>query len=334
MCLHRVRAVIGRLRRSAPGVAAAFWFLLAGAACQSLPQQTGTGQSGAPVAQAPPSSYPRGESPRLEKPTQTIPVTKPVSPPAPSRSSADRAGLPSITARAALLVDQRGRTLYEKNANVRMPVASTQKLLLGILIADSGNLDQRITVTASDTQCEPTKMGIRPGQTYRKGDLLKAVLVRSSNDIARCLARHHSGSVSAFARAMNYKARQLGMYNSYFTNASGLPSPPGQYSTARDLVILGRAAMQRPVIRDAVGTRVMVFRFSDGSTKTLYNTNQVLKGNPFCNGCKTGYTKAAGRCLVSSASDGRRSVMAVILGSKTPNVWSESDALLRYGLRR
>ncbi len=261
-------------------------------------------------------------------PQQQAERQQPVTPPPSS------VGAPTITAKAAILVDHRGRVLFEKNADARLPSASTQKLLLGILIADSGNLNQYITVTHSDTQCEPTKMGIQAGQMYRKGDLLKAVLVRSSNDIARCLARHHSGSVPAFATAMNYKARQLGMYNSYFTNASGLPTPGGQYSTARDLAILGRAAMQRPAIRDAVGTKAMVFYFSNGTSKTIYNTNQVLKTNPYCNGCKTGFTNAAGRCLVSSASDGRRSVMAVILGSKTPTVWQESDALLRYGLQR
>lgn len=239
---------------------------------------------------------------------------------------------PTVTAKAAILVDSRGRVLFEKNSTVRMPTASTQKLLLGILICDSGNLDEVITVSGSDCACEPTKMGIQPGQNYRKGDLLKAVLVRSSNDIARCLARHHSGSVPAFARAMNYKAKQLGMHDSYFTNASGLPTPSGQYSTAKDMVILARAAMARPTIREAVSTRAMVFRFSNGSTKTIYNTNQVLKSNPYCNGCKTGYTNAAGRCLVSSAAYGRKNVIAVVLGSKSPNVWSESDALLRYGL--
>lgn len=239
---------------------------------------------------------------------------------------------PTITAKAAILVDQRGRVLFEKNADLRLPTASTQKLLLGILIADSGNLDKPITVSASDTQCEPTKIGLQAGQSFRKRDLLKAVLVRSSNDIARCLARDHSGSVSAFAKTMNYKARQLGMHDSYFTNASGLPRPAGQYSTARDLAILGSAAMLRPDIREAVATKVMTFRFPNGTNKTIYNTNEVLKSNPYCTGCKTGYTKAAGRCLVSSAKDGRNSVIAVILGSKTPDVWRESDMLLRYGL--
>jgi len=239
---------------------------------------------------------------------------------------------PAITARAAILVDGRGRVLYEKNANSRMPVASTQKLLLGILIAENGNLSKPVTVADSDTRVEPTKMGIKAGQVYTREELLRAVLVRSSNDIANCLARDHSGSVSAFAANLNRKARQLGMYNSHFTNAHGLPTPPGQYSTAHDMAILAAAAQRKPIIREAVRTKAMVFRFSNGPTKTISNTNQVLRHFPYCTGMKTGYTNAAGRCLVSSASNGGRSCIAVILGSKTPNVWAESEALLRYGL--
>ncbi len=247
-----------------------------------------------------------------------------------SRTNASDA--PTITAKCAILVDQYGRVLYEKNADQRVPVASTQKLLLGIMISQAGNLQQPVTIQDADTWAEPTKMGIKTGQVYTRQELLHTVLIRSSNDIARALARDHSGSVSAFAAAMNVKARQLGMHNSYFTNASGLPTPPGQYSTARDLTKLGAAALKDPFVRNSIRTNSTVFRFSNGTTKTVYNTNQVLRVFPYCTGAKTGYTNAAGRCLVSSATYGRKSVIAVILGSKTPNVWSESEALLRYGL--
>lgn len=239
---------------------------------------------------------------------------------------------PNITAKAAILVDGWGRVIFEKNADQRLPSASTQKLLLGILVSERGNLNGSMTIEEPDTWAEPTIMGIKPGQVYTRGDLLKAVLIRSSNDIARALARDHSGSVSNFAGAMNQKARSLGMSNSYFTNASGLPTPPGQYSTARDLSKLGLAALRKPVIRDAVQTKTHTFRFSNGTTKTLNNTNQVLKHFPYCTGLKTGYTNAAGRCLISSATGNGRSVVAVILGSTSPAVWSESEALLRYGL--
>jgi D-alanyl-D-alanine carboxypeptidase (penicillin-binding protein 5/6) len=239
---------------------------------------------------------------------------------------------PKITAKAAILIDSHGRVFYEKNADARLPCASAQKLLLGIMIAERGGLSQPMTIQEPDTWAEPTKMGIKPGQAYIKADLLRAVLVRSSNDIARALARDHSGSVPAFAANMNVRARQLGMYNSHFTNASGLPTPPGQYSTARDLSKLALASARNGFVRDAIRTKGLYFRFPDGTTKPITNTNQVLRSFPYCTGMKTGYTNAAGRCLVSSASYGGKNVYAVILGSKTPNVWSESEALLRYGL--
>ena len=240
---------------------------------------------------------------------------------------------PHVSASAAIVVQANtGNVLYAKNADTRRAAASTQKLLLGILIAERGNLGGNLTVQKSDTYCEPTKMGIQAGQVYQRGYLLKTVLVRSSNDIARCLARDHSGSDSAFASAMNRKAGQLGMNNSFFTNSNGLPSPPGQYSTARDLAILGAAAMRHREIREAVATRSMTFQFANGRTVPVNNTNKVLRSFPYCTGMKTGYTNAAGRCLVSSASYQGRNVIAVILGSTTPNVWTESEALLKWGV--
>lgn len=240
---------------------------------------------------------------------------------------------PNLTAKAAILVDGYGRVLFEKNADTRLPTASTQKLLLGILVAEAGQFDKSITVVESDTWVEPTMMGLKPGETYPKHELFKAVLIRSSNDIARVLARDHSGSEAAFVANMNQRARQLGMNNSYFTNSNGLPSPPGQYSTARDLSRLGMAALRNPYVRDAVGTKVYSFRLANGSTRTLYNTNQVLKHFPYCTGAKTGFTNAAGRCLVSSATANGKSVVAVVLGcSSTKTVSMESEALLRYGL--
>ena len=229
-------------------------------------------------------------------------------------------------------MDGFGRVLFEKNADTRLPTASTQKLLLGILVAESGDLGKPITVAESDTWAEPTVLGLKTGEVYTKHELFKAVLIRSCNDVARTLARDHSGSEAAFVAAMNQRARQLGMNNSYFTNSNGLPSPPGQYSTARDLAKLGMASLRNPHVREAVRTKVYSFRLANGTTRTLNNTNQVLKHFPYCTGLKTGFTNAAGRCLVSSATANGRTVIAVVLGSTSPTVSVESEALLRYSL--
>ena len=275
---------------------------------------------------------PDGSGQRSDEGRQTNNYPTPLAVSFGGRTTTPEGPPPNITARAAILVDGSGRVLFEKNADSRMPVASTQKLLLGIMIAERGGLNEIVTIQDPDTWAEPTKMGIKTGETYTRGELLRAVLVRSSNDIARALARDHSGSVSQFAANMNQRARSLGMYDSYFTNASGLPTPAGQYSTARDLAKLGKAALRNPTVRDAVRTKGMVFRFSDGRTTTISNTNLVLRNFPYCTGAKTGFNNAAGRCLVSSGSANGRDVVAVILGSTSPTVWKESEALLRYGL--
>src|SRR5207237_1654743 len=126
--------------------------------------------------------------------------------------------------------------------------ASTQKLLTALIIAERGYLDQPVTVQLVDTLAEPVKLNIKPGETYQRIDLLRALLVKSPNDVARCLARDYAGSVDAFAEKMNAKAQQLGAIHSHFLNPNGLPIP-GQYSTARDLATIARAAYANPMTR-------------------------------------------------------------------------------------
>lgn len=240
---------------------------------------------------------------------------------------------PNVAARAVIVIHANtGTVLYQKNADVHYPVASTQKLMMALLLVEAGNIGKSIRVAASDTYVEPTKMGLKTGEIYRKDDLLRAVLVRSSNDIAHCLARDHSGSVAAFANRMTQRARQLGMNNSVFKTASGLPAP-GQYSTARDLSILAAACMRQPFIRHTVKTKSLTFRFANGRTKPIKTTNKVLINYPYCTGMKTGYTRAAGKCLVSSATYNGRNVIVVVLGSRIPVIWQESRSLLHWGLK-
>lgn len=239
---------------------------------------------------------------------------------------------PPVTGKAYIVVNPRtGKVLSERNAHEQMPVASTQKLLTALVLLDGGNLDEMVAVSASDTQVEPTTMGIRPGERYRRRDLLEAMMVRSSNDIAKCLARTSAGTESRFVAAMNAKARSLGMMHSNFVNSHGL-SAPGGYSTAYDLSILARAAMNHPYLHRLTETRETDFRFADGRVQHLWNTNRVLFMSPYCRGLKTGYTEAAGRCLVTCGDRAGRKVITVILGSKTPDIWTDSMKLLHWGL--
>jgi serine-type D-Ala-D-Ala carboxypeptidase (penicillin-binding protein 5/6) len=241
-------------------------------------------------------------------------------------------GIPKTGAASVIVVDANtGQTLYEKNADQTRAPASTQKLLTALIIAESGFLDRSVTVQSIDTMAEPVKLNIKPGDTYQRIDLLRALLVKSPNDVARCLARDNAGSVGAFAEVMNRRARELGAVHSNFVNPNGLPIP-GQYSTARDLSIIARAAYANPTIRSIVCLPQLVFRYASGRTRELENTNKVLKRLPYCNGMKTGYTEAAGHCLISSGSRGGRDVIVVVLGDSKAGVWRDSSALLSWGL--
>ncbi len=241
-------------------------------------------------------------------------------------------GVPSVAAAAVIVIDARtGAVLYEKNADAQRAAASTQKLLTSLIIAERGYLDKEITVTAADTRAEPTKLNIKAGETYRRIDLLRALLVKSPNDVARCLARDSAGSLEQFADLMNQRARELGATNSNFINPNGLPNP-GQYSSARDLSLIARAAYANPTIRSIVSLPKLVFRYPDGRTRELTNTNKVLTRLPYCNGMKTGYTDAAGHCLISSGARPGRDVIAVVLGDPKSRIWNDSAALLSWAL--
>ena len=241
-------------------------------------------------------------------------------------------GIPKTGAASVIVVDANtGQTLYEKNADQTRAAASTQKLLTALIIAESGFLDRPVMIQSIDTMAEPVKLNIKPGDTYQRIDLLRALLVKSPNDVARCLARDNAGSVEAFAEVMNRRARALGAVNSHFVNPNGLPVP-GQYSSARDLSIIARAAYANPTIRSIVRLPQLVFRYANGRTRELENTNKVLKRLPYCNGMKTGYTEAAGHCLISSGSRGGRDIIVVVLGDSKAGVWRDSSALLSWGL--
>lgn len=241
-------------------------------------------------------------------------------------------GIPKTSAASVIVVDANtGKILYEKNADQIRPPASTQKLLTALIVAESGFLDKPVTVQPSDTLCEPVKLGIKAGDSYRRIELLRALLVKSPNDVARCLARDNAGSVEAFAEIMNRRARELGAVHSHFVNPNGLPVP-GQYSTARDLALIARAAYANPTIRSIVCLPRLVFRYANGRTRELQNTNKLLSRLPYCNGMKTGYTDAAGKCLIASGTRPGRDVIVVVLGDSSSRVWRDASALLSWGL--
>jgi D-alanyl-D-alanine carboxypeptidase (penicillin-binding protein 5/6) len=241
-------------------------------------------------------------------------------------------GIPKTSAASVIVVDANtGKILYEKNPDQFRAAASTQKLLTALIVAESGFLDRQVTVQPTDTMAEPVKLNIKAGDTYQRIDLLRALLVKSPNDVARCLARDNAGSIEAFAEVMNRRAQQLGAVHSHFVNPNGLPVP-GQYSTARDLSLIARVAYANSTIRSIVCLPQLVFRFANGRTRELENTNKLLRRLPYCNGMKTGYTDAAGKCLIASGTRPGKDVIVVVLGDSSSRVWRDASALLSWSL--
>jgi serine-type D-Ala-D-Ala carboxypeptidase (penicillin-binding protein 5/6) len=245
-----------------------------------------------------------------------------------------RGPVPQVTAERVLVLDpQSDEILWEKNPDKRGPIASTQKLLTALLVLEAGDLDKEITIELSDTQCAPVRIGLKPGEVYTRRSLVTALLVKSSNDIAQALARDVAGSVEAFAHKMNERAAQLGARDSFFVNPHGLPSEPEQYSTARDLSLIAKAADKMPDIRAMVKLRSYNFEMGDKKKTLLENTNRVLRSYAYCDGMKTGFTSAAGYCLVASGEKNGKRRIVIVLNGTSNGVWKDAQALLEWAVR-
>ncbi len=241
--------------------------------------------------------------------------------------------LPAVRAESLLVIDaHRGDTIAQKNADVRRAVASTQKLLTALVVIEAGNLGRRVTIQSEDTRVEPSKLYLKPGDSYTRGELLNAILVQSANDAALALARDNAGSIPAFAQKINGLARRLGAMNSHFVNPHGL-TEPGQFSTARDVARIAYAASRSPFIRRAVQQEKYTFHTPRGP-KHLKSTNKLLARMHACTGMKTGYTRASGRCLVTSATIGGRSVILVQLGSETKYIFDDAERLMQWAAKQ
>lgn len=233
----------------------------------------------------------------------------------------------AISAQRALVLDTvTGEVLYARNADERSLIASTTKIMTGYLIARDCDLQREFEIPPEATGMEGSSLYLRPGERLRLEELLYGLMLQSGNDAAVALALAHSGSVAAFVDCMNAEAQALGLRQTHFANPNGLDSEEN-YSTARDLARLAACAMENPVFRTVVGTR----EYRAGS-RCLCNHNKLLWRYPGAEGVKTGYTRAAGRILVSSARrDGRR-LIAVTLSA--PDDWNDHTALLDEAFSR
>ncbi|MGH7816970.1 MAG: SPOR domain-containing protein, partial [Candidatus Binatia bacterium] len=243
----------------------------------------------------------------------------------------------NLTARAALLMDAAtGRILYQKEADLRLPPASTTKVATAILTLESGHkLTESLTVSKDATRMPASKLYLRPGQTMTIEELLYGIMLASANDASVVLAEGIGGSVENFTELMTKKAHEIGATNSNFTNPHGLPAPD-HYSTARDLAILFRYAMRNPLFREIVQTKFS----SVSSTATVRkkvvprrisvrNHNRLLWDFDGALGGKTGYTVAAQKCFVGAVQRNGVTLIVSILGAR--DQWGDTKRLLGYG---
>ncbi len=238
-----------------------------------------------------------------------------------------------VHAKGAVLLDQAsGQVLYEKDADVRLPIASVTKVMTLLLVMEAledGRLDWKDPVTCSPKAASMggSQIWLEPGEIMTVEELVKAAAVVSANDACAVLAEHISGSVEAFVAAMNERAAQLGMANTQFVDCSGLDD--SGYSSARDVAVMARQLMTHPAIETFTTIWMDTLR---GGQSQLVNTNKLVRHYQGATGLKTGTTAAAGHCLAATARRGDTAFVAVVLGcDTTAHRFDGARAMLDYG---
>ena len=228
------------------------------------------------------------------------------------------------SAASAILMDaDSGRVLYERNVDRKMLIASTTKILTALLAIEEGDLHDSVQDSREAAYTEGSAMYLTEGETLTLETLLYGVLLCSGNDAAVAVAQHVGGSAKGFVALMNEKARELGMEHSSFANPNGLDDEQ-HYSTARDMAKLARAALENETLMRIASTRSVTI-----GGRTMTNHNKLLHYVDGCLGLKTGYTKAAGRTLVSCAEKNGQRLIAVTL--QDGNDWADHQTLYDYG---
>ncbi len=233
-----------------------------------------------------------------------------------------------ISAEAACVISaDTGEIIFAKNENERRSMASTTKIMTGLLAAESGRLDDYVTVSANAQNQEGSSIYLRTGDKVILSDLLYGLMLNSGNDAAVAIAEYLSGDVESFSEGMTARAKELGAKNTSFKNPNGLEQE-GHYTTAYDLAVIGAEAMKNDIFKTVVSTKSKTATLENGQILYFTNHNKLLKTYDGADGIKTGFTKAAGRCLVSAAQRNGASVVAVTLNA--PNDWNDHKALLDY----
>ena len=227
----------------------------------------------------------------------------------------------SVSAESAILYEaSTGEVLYEKNADQPMLIASITKIMTALVAIENADSRETVTITAESAGVEGSSMYLKPGEQLAMKTLLYGLMLESGNDAAVAIAVHVSGSVDKFAELMNKKAAELGCKNTHFVNPNGLDAE-GHYSSARDVALIMAAALDNVAFRQIVSTKTIT---AEG--RSFKNHNKLLWSYDGMVGGKTGYTKRAGRTLVTCAERDGMSLICVTLND--PDDWNDHIKLL------
>ncbi len=253
----------------------------------------------------------------------------------------------SLYARSALLMDaSNGRVLYEENGYKVMPMASTTKIMTCILALEyleekqNGKESEVVTVSSYASRMPKVHLGMREGETYLLWDLLFSLMLESHNDTAVAIAEHIDGSVEAFAKRMNQKAKELGCEHTNFITPNGLDAEQKgriHSTTAYDLAVISTYAMKNQTFKDIITTRQYTFsEQGTGRTIQVSNKNSFLDRMAGACGIKTGFTADAGYCFVGALEYEGKQLIAVVLASGWPPnknwKWKDTQSLMTYGI--
>ena len=230
----------------------------------------------------------------------------------------------AIPSQAAYLLEANsGRVIAAQNENARLPMASTTKIMTALLAIESGRMDEIVTVPDEAAGTEGSSMYLKAGEKLTLRDLVYGLMLRSGTDAAVAIACVLDSGIGAFADRMNARAAELGLKDTHFTNPNGLHDA-AHYTSARDLCLLAAAALENPEFSKIARTRY--YETSGDTPRTLKNKNRLLWEYEGSAGVKTGYTKAAGKCLVFAAERGGMKFVGVVLNC--PTMWKTAVSML------
>ena len=234
------------------------------------------------------------------------------------------------SSRSSILIEAKtGRVLYEQNAHEPLPMASTTKIMTALVALENGNVHDLVTAGKNAFGVPGTSIYLSLGEQLPLLDMLYGLMLASGNDAAVAIAEHIGGDMDSFCRMMNERAAAIGCENTVFASPHGLPAD-NHHTTARDLALIAREAMQNPTFREIVSTqRASIPWAGHDYDRILNNKNRLLSEYPGAIGVKTGYTKAAGRCLVFAAKRDGLELIGVVLNC--PDWFREAEALLDKG---